>query len=163
MSNKISVVYIGTKPKKKDTVTGSRLVFPRHKPVLVDQDIAYQLLDYPAVWITEDELEHHLKVVDEKAAKAERLRAELEAAAAAEQKAASMVVTLNGEEIDLDKLNSAKLKTLITANELDIAQKGAQEEVSAFRVRVRDYLRQMADADDNVEGDVEDDVIDGEA
>lgn len=145
MTHKIAVVYIGPKPKKKDTVAGSRLVFPRHKPVLVEQDLAYQLLDFPSVWITEEELEDHLKLLDEKAQAMAHQRAAQEVMQAAEQKAASMVVMLNGEELDLDKLNSAKLKTLIAANELDIAPKGAQEEVTEFRVRVRDYLRRMSE------------------
>ncbi|EOX3089792.1 hypothetical protein CGT72_16265 [Vibrio cholerae] len=143
MTHKIAVVYIGPKPKKKDTVAGSRLVFPRHKPVLVEQDLAYQLLDFPSVWITEEELEDHLKLLDEKAQAMAHQRAAQEAMQEAEEKAASMVVMLNGEQLDLDKLNSAKLKTLIAANELDIAPKGAQEEVTEFRVRVRDYLRRM--------------------
>ncbi|CAB1252511.1 Uncharacterised protein [Vibrio cholerae] len=145
MTHKIAVVYIGPKPKKKDTVAGSRLVFPRHKPVLVEQDLAYQLLDFPSVWITEEELEDHLKLLDEKAQAMAHQRAAQEAMQEAEKKAASMVVMLNGEELDLDKLNSAKLKTLIAANELDIAPKGAQEEVTEFRVRVRDYLRRMSE------------------
>ncbi|EKF9398641.1 hypothetical protein O1B79_001100 [Vibrio cholerae] len=145
MTHKIAVVYIGPKPKKKDTVAGSRLVFPRHKPVLVEQDLAYQLLDFPSVWITEEELEDHLKLMDEKAQAMAHQRAAQEAMQEAEEKAASMVVMLNGEELDLDKLNSAKLKTLIAANELDIAPKGAQEEVTEFRVRVRDYLRCMSE------------------
>lgn len=145
MTHKIAVVYIGPKPKKKDTVAGSRLVFPRHKPVLVEQDLAYQLLDFPSVWITEEELEDHLKLLDEKAQTMAHQSAAQEAMQEAEQKAASMVVMLNGEELDLDKLNSAKLKTLIAANELDIAPKGAQEEVAEFRVRVRDYLRRMSE------------------
>ncbi|EPA3403034.1 TPA: hypothetical protein RI770_000383 [Vibrio cholerae] len=145
MTHKIAVVYIGPKPKKKDTVAGSRLVFPRHKPVLVEQDLAYQLLDFPSVWITEEELEDHLKLLDEKAQAMAHQRAVQEAMQEAEEKAASMVVMLNGEELDLDKLNSAKLKTLIAANELDIAPKGAQEEVTEFRVRVRDYLRRISE------------------
>ncbi|EJL6488787.1 hypothetical protein NMS22_003327 [Vibrio cholerae] len=145
MTHKIAVVYIGPKPKKKDTVAGSRLVFPRHKPVLVEQDLAYQLLDFPSVWITEEELEDHLKLLDEKAQAIAHQRAVQEAMQEAEEKAASMVVMLNGEELDLDKLNSAKLKTLIAANELDIAPKGAQEEVTEFRVRVRDYLRRISE------------------
>ncbi|EMY6820908.1 hypothetical protein [Vibrio cholerae] len=145
MTHKIAVVYIGPKPKKKDTVAGSRLVFPRHKPVLVEQDLAYQLLDFPSVWITEEELEDHLKLLDEKAQAMAHQRAAQEAMQEAEEKAASMVVMLNGEELDLDKLNSAKLKTLIAANELDIAPKGSQEEVTEFRVRVRDYLRRMSE------------------
>ncbi|EIU7611164.1 hypothetical protein L3I75_000129 [Vibrio vulnificus] len=139
--SKVSIVYIGPKPKKKDTVTGSRLVFPRHTPVLVDEDIAYQLLDFPSVWITQDDLEHHLKIVDEREqAEARKLQAK-EEAERAEQLEASMVVTLNSEEIDLAKLNSAKLKTLIAANELDIAPKSAQEDVDNFRLRVRDHIR----------------------
>ncbi len=120
-------------------------MFPRHKPVLVEQDLAYQLLDFPSVWITEEELEDHLKLLDEKAQAIAHQRAAQEAMQEAEEKAASMVVMLNGEELDLDKLNSAKLKTLIAANELDIAPKGAQEEVTEFRVRVRDYLRRMSE------------------
>lgn len=120
-------------------------MFPRHKPVLVEQDLAYQLLDFPSVWITEEKLEDHLKLLDEKAQAIAHQRAAQEAMQEAEEKAASMVVMLNGEELDLDKLNSAKLKTLIAANELDIAPKGAQEEVTEFRVRVRDYLRRMSE------------------
>lgn len=120
-------------------------MFPRHKPVLVEQDLAYQLLDFPSVWITEEELEDHLKLLNEKAQAMAHQRAVQEAMQEAEEKAASMVVMLNGEELDLDKLNSAKLKTLIAANELDIAPKGAQEEVTEFRVRVRDYLRRMSE------------------
>ncbi|WP_332998594.1 hypothetical protein [Vibrio vulnificus] len=139
--SKVSIVYIGPKPKKKDTVTGSRLVFPRHIPVLVDEDIAYQLLDFPSVWIAQGELDNHLKIVDEREqAEARKLQAK-EEAERAEQLEASMVVTLNSEEIDLAKLNSAKLKTLIAANELDIAPKSAQEDVDTFRLRVRDHIR----------------------
>lgn len=57
MPNKIAVVYIGPKEKKRDTITGSRLVFPRHKPVDVESAIAHQLLDFPTVFIRHDELE----------------------------------------------------------------------------------------------------------
>lgn len=148
--SKISVVYIGPKPKKKDTVTGSRLVFPQLKPVAVDEDIAYQLLDFPAVWIPESDLEHHLKIVDERDKAEQRAKEEKAAAEEAAKLQASMVVSLNGEELDLAKLNSAKLKTLIAANELDIAAKGAQESVDDFRLRVRDYIRGLG-ASDNEE------------
>lgn len=36
MSEKIAVVYIGPKPVKKDTITGSRTLFPRLEPVHVE-------------------------------------------------------------------------------------------------------------------------------
>lgn len=143
MSDKISIVYIGPKPRKKDTITGSRLVFPQNKPVAVESDLAYQLLDFPTVWIQESELESHLKISAEHEAEQKRIQeaAELAAQEAAEQ--ASMVVTLNGDELDLAKLNSAKLKTLIKASDLDVADKSAQESVEDFRLRVRNHIRNL--------------------
>lgn len=143
MSEKISIVYIGPKPRKKDTITGSRLVFPQNKPVAVESDIAYQLLDFPTVWIQESELESHLNIEAEREAEKERQQAAAQQAAQEAAELASMVVTLNGEELDLAKLNSAKLKTLIAANELDIADKGAQESVEDFRLRVRNHIRTL--------------------
>ena len=56
MSDKIAVVYIGDKPSKKDTVTGSRLVFPRHTAVDVESHIAMQLLEFPTVWVSKGAL-----------------------------------------------------------------------------------------------------------
>lgn len=146
MSDKVSVVYVGPKPRKKDTVTGSRLVFPRLKPVLVEQDVAYQLLDYPTVWILESELDDFVKIEKEREAEKERKQAEAEQAAAKAAEQASMLVVLKGEKLDLAKLNSAKLKTLIAANELEVAAKGAQESVDDFRLRVRNHIRNLEEA-----------------
>ena len=61
MSDKIAVVYIGDKPSKKDTVTGSRLVFPRHTAVDVESHIAMQLLEFPSVWIRHEALAGELE------------------------------------------------------------------------------------------------------
>ena len=61
MSDKIAVVYIGDKPSKKDTVTGSRLVFPRHTAVDVESHIAMQLLEFPTVWIRHEALAGELE------------------------------------------------------------------------------------------------------
>ena len=44
-------------------------------------------------------------------------------------------------DIDLAKLTSAQLATLIEGEELGIEQKGPQEKVDDFRVRVRDALK----------------------
>ncbi|MNZ94835.1 hypothetical protein D3C78_1139520 [compost metagenome] len=137
MSDKIAVVYIGDKPSKKDTVTGSRLVFPRHKPVDVESHIAMQLLEYPSVWRRSEEL-GDVKAeqeAQEQAAieEAERLAAE-DARLAEEQ---SMVV---GER-DLAKLTSAQLATLVEGEDLSIEPQGPQEKVPDYRVRVRDALK----------------------
>lgn len=43
--------------------------------------------------------------------------------------------------VDLAKLTSAQLNTLIEGEDLGIEQKGPQEKVDDFRVRVRDALK----------------------
>ncbi|MGY3855362.1 hypothetical protein ACW5W8_21460 [Aeromonas aquatilis] len=137
MSDKIAVVYIGDKPSKKDTVTGSRLVFPRHVPVDVGSDLAMQLLEFPSVWIRGDalagELERQEAIAKVEAQEQERLAAE--AARIAEEQ--SFVV---GER-DLAKLTSAQLATLVEGEDLAIEPQGAQEKVGEFRLRVRDALK----------------------
>ncbi|WP_148610658.1 hypothetical protein [Aeromonas sobria] len=137
MSDKIAVVYIGDKPSKKDTVTGSRLVFPRHTAVDVESHIAMQLLEFPTVWIRHDALagalERQETIAKVEAEEQERLAAE--AARLAEEQ--SMVVGT----IDLAKLTSAQLATLVEGEDLGIEKQGAKENVSEFRVRVRDALK----------------------
>lgn len=137
MSDKIAVVYIGEKPSKKDTVTGSRLVFPRHVPVDIESHIAMQLLEFSSVWIRAehlaDELERQELVALAAAAELER-QAEAAARLAEEQ---SMVV--GGR--DLSKLTSTQLATLVVGEDLDITPQGAQEKVGDYRLRVRDALK----------------------
>lgn len=137
MSDKITVVYIGDKPSKKDTVTGSRLVFPRHTAVDVESHIAMQLLEFPTVWIRHEalagELARQETAAEKEALELERVAAE--AARLAEEQ--SMVV---GER-DLAKMTSAQLATLVEGEELDIEPQGPQEKVPEYRVRVRDALK----------------------
>ena len=137
MSDKIAVVYIGDKPSKKDTVTGSRLVFPRHTPVDVESHIAMQLLEFPTVWVSKEALagtlEQQETIARMEAEEQERLAAE--AARLAEEQ--SMVV---GER-DLAKMTSAQLATLVEGEDLDIEPQGPQEKVPEYRVRVRDALK----------------------
>ncbi|MGL6551953.1 hypothetical protein ACSZNL_01200 [Aeromonas jandaei] len=137
MSDKIAVVYIGEKPSKKDTVTGSRLVFPRHVPVDIESHIAMQLLEFPSVWIRAEHLADELERQEQVAlAAAAELERQVEAAArlAEEQ---SMVV--GGR--DLSKLTSTQLATLVVGEDLDITPQGAQEKVGDYRLRVRDALK----------------------
>ena len=137
MSDKIAVVYIGDKPSKKDTVTGSRLVFPRHTAVDVESHIAMQLLEFPTVWIRHEALAGEL-ARQETAAEVEALELErlaAEAARLAEEQ--SMVV---GDR-DLAKMSSAQLATLVEGEDLGIEPQGPQEKVPEYRVRVRDALK----------------------
>lgn len=137
MSNTtVEIVYIGEKPVKRDTVTGSRLMFPRFEPVPVEKAIALQLLEYPTVWRRAEDLE---KVERERQAAADA--AAEEAARLAEEEAKRLAAAdMHVGELDLGKMTSAKLQTLAEAEDLGIKQE-PQEKVDDFRVRVRDALR----------------------
>ncbi len=137
MSNTtVEIVYIGEKPVKRDTVTGSRLMFPRFEPVPVEKAIALQLLEYTTVWRRAEDLE---KVELERQAAADA--AAEEAARLAEEEAERLAAAdMHVGELDLGKMSSAKLQTLAEAEDLGIKQE-PQEKVDDFRVRVRDALR----------------------
>lgn len=140
MNEKIAVVYIGTKPVKKDTITGSRTLFPRLQPVQVDSAVAWQLLAFPDVWVRHEELDMVLGRQQEE----EKLRLaqqEQERELAAREEAEnSFVVSVNGQGVDLSRLTSARLATLCEAEELDI-HKDPKETVDVFRLRVREAFR----------------------
>ncbi|EMG9443865.1 hypothetical protein V5268_005174 [Escherichia coli] len=140
MSEKIAVVYIGPKPVKKDTLTGSRTLFPRLETVHVDSALAWQLLAFPDVWIRHEELDGVLKKQqqDEQLRQAQLVQ-EREFAAQAEAES-SFVVPVNGQNVDLSKLTSARLATLCEAEDLDI-HKDPKETADAFRIRVREAFR----------------------
>ncbi|WP_145543911.1 hypothetical protein [Yersinia frederiksenii] len=140
MPNKIAVVYIGPKEKKRDTITGSRLVFPRHKPVDVESAIAHQLLDFPTVFIRHDELESRLNLQQA----SEQEHAEPEALLIEQAKLEAMknsfVLKIGSDEVDIAKLTSVQLATLVESEDLNIKQ-GAQEKVDDFRARVREAIQ----------------------
>ncbi len=141
MSDKIAVVYIGPKEKKRDTVTGSRLIFPRHEPVEIDGAMAYQLLEYPTVFVRQEALKDVLaKQVEQAKARAEH-EANLLELAARDAQENSFVLMVGDAEMDIAKLTSVQLATLIESEELDLKQ-AAQEKVDDFRVRVRDAVKE---------------------
>ncbi|MDA1378675.1 hypothetical protein PCI56_00935 [Plesiomonas shigelloides subsp. oncorhynchi] len=120
MSNTtVEIVYIGEKPVKRDTVTGSRLMFPRFEPVPVEKAIALlQLLEYPTVWRRAEDL---AKVERERQAAADA--AAEEAARLAEEEAERLAAAdMHVGELDLGKMSSAKLQTLAEAEDLGIKQ-----------------------------------------
>ncbi|CNF15769.1 MULTISPECIES: hypothetical protein [Yersinia] len=140
MPNKIAVVYIGPKEKKRDTITGSRLVFPRHKPVDVESAIAHQLLDFPTVFIRHDELESTLNLQQASEQEHAELTAQLIEQAKLEAAKNSFVLKIGGDDVDIAKLTSVQLATLVESEDLDIKQ-GAQEKVDDFRARVREAIQ----------------------
>lgn len=140
MPNKIAVVYIGPKEKKRDTITGSRLVFPRHKPVDVESAIAHQLLDFPTVFIRHDELESTLNLQQASEQEHAELAEQLIEQAKLEAAKNSFVLKIGGDDVDIAKLTSVQLATLVESEDLDIKQ-GAQEKVDDFRARVREAIQ----------------------
>ena len=137
MSDKIAVVYIGDKPSKKDTITGSRLVFPRHTPVDVESHIAMQLLEFPTVWVSKEALAGTLERQETIA----KMEAEEQGRLAAEAARLAEVQSMVVGERDLAKMTSAQLATLVEGEDLDIEPQGPQEKVPEYRVRVRDALK----------------------
>ncbi|QKJ87410.1 hypothetical protein PMPD1_2468 [Paramixta manurensis] len=140
MSEKIDIAYIGPKPLKRDTITGSRLTFPRNTPVPVSPDIAYQLLNFPTVFVTADKVASILGEQESAEANAVRLQqeqAELERKKAEEN---SFVVMVGDQETDISKYTAAQLATLAESLDLGIT-KDAQEKVDNFRARVRDAIK----------------------
>lgn len=140
MSNTIAVVYIGPKDKKRDTITGSRLVFPRLEPVDVESAIAHRLLEFPTVFIKEEQLKPTLKQLDNEATMRQEAE-QLELQRLTEQAAVrSFVVRIGSDDIDLAKMTAVQLATLVEAEELPSLTKGPQEKVDDFRIRVRDAI-----------------------
>lgn len=143
---KVELIYIGKKPFKKDTVTNSRLIFPKGKPVAVPSDTAWRLLAHPTVWIRADEMKGHLKALDEQ--EAQRLQDEIERRQLDEIERLKRDMVC-GEYGDIGKLTAAQLRTLVEGAELAVEPQGAQEKVDDFRLRVRDALREKIAAEGN--------------
>jgi hypothetical protein len=147
--SKVSIVYIGKKPKKKDTVTGSRLVFTRLKPVDVDSDIAEQLLDYPGVWVLKEDAK---EVIAKQEAKAEALAKELNKQREVQNSTEleqSMIVIVDEEKLDIGKYSSNQLDTLVESEDLTITEK--KKPVPPYRLAIRNALREkngMPDSED---------------
>lgn len=143
---KVELVYIGKKPFKKDTVTNSRLIFPKGQAVSTPSDIAWRLLAHPTVWIKKEDYKGHLK--DLEALEAQRLK-DNEERLRLEELERQKRDMLCGEYGDIGKLTAPQLRTLIEGAELVIDPQGAQEKVDEFRLRVRDALREKIAAEGN--------------
>ncbi|UCQ12853.1 hypothetical protein [Edwardsiella tarda] len=143
MSEQVAVVYIGPKAVKHDTVTGSRMIFPRHQPVTVAASLAYQLLAFPSVFIPAERLQAFL-AAEQAEQQQEQQQRERDAQLAQQRREAeqqSFMLEVEGERIDISKYTVAQLNTFVEAQALMI-QKGAQEKADDFRARVRDAYRE---------------------
>lgn len=139
MSETISIVYVGEKPKKKDTVCNTRLVFNRFEPVPVAVELANRFLDFPTVWIKEEGLDAFKEKLAKEAELAIKKRIAAEEAAKREAADANMIVFVDGEAIDLGKYNSKQLETFAVAHDLDF--EGSKSDMVGFRKSIRNAYR----------------------
>lgn len=140
MSDKLKIVYVGGKAAKRDTITGSRLLFTKGEALAVDTAIARRLLEYPKVWVEEHEAKDVMAAAKE--AEAKRIQeAEQKAIEEAKQSQLESMVTLDaaGDPLDLAKYTGPQLETLVEAEELEVEAK--PKPVADYRVAVRDAMR----------------------
>ncbi|MEZ8965495.1 hypothetical protein AB6E53_02290 [Vibrio breoganii] len=133
--SQISIAYIGPKKIKRDTITGSRQVFPRFEPIKVEKEVGVMLLQYD-VFVEEKHLEA-MKTRQEAIQKAEaEKQAKLEAEKQQRFEDAQRTIEIDGDTVDLNKLTKAKLATLVESQELDIEPCGPRETQPDFATRV---------------------------
>ncbi|KUI98945.1 hypothetical protein [Vibrio sp. MEBiC08052] len=143
--SKVSIVYIGPKAFKRDTVSGTRQVFPRMTPIEVEVSVAANLLRFEQVFIEAEKLDDVLSQ------KAEQEQAQAEALADEEYVArqqiidADFTVMVGDKPYDLKKMNSPKIAALLEGADMLIDDKGAQESAEDYRLRVRNTIRAMQD------------------
>ncbi|PJC87838.1 hypothetical protein CSW98_01560 [Vibrio sp. HA2012] len=139
--SKVAIAYIGPKPSKKDTITGSRQVFPRMTPIDVDEAVAANLLRYDQVFVKADKLKTAQALQDE--AEKAKEQAEAEAKAKVEQEVfdADFTVMVAGEKYDLKKMGCPKIEALLVGADIELEPKNAQEAADDYKLRVRDALR----------------------
>ncbi|EHP5077188.1 hypothetical protein KPN21_004479, partial [Escherichia coli] len=97
-------------------------------------------LAFPEVWVRHEELDGVLKKQQQDEQLRQAQQEQERALAAREEAESSFVVPVNGENVDLSKLTSARLATLCEAEELNI-HKDPKETADAFRIRVREAFR----------------------
>ncbi|AYO17094.1 hypothetical protein D0812_22150 [Vibrio owensii] len=145
MASQKPVVYIGPKSRKSYPYKGRKLIFPRFESVEVETELAFQLLEHADVFTTPDKLKAKQTELKAKADAAAKKKAEAEQALKDEIKENSGLVLVGGEKFDINKATSAKLKTIIAAEELDIdvaavePQEG-EKPVEALRRVVKEKL-----------------------
>lgn len=137
--SKLNIVYIGPKPQKRITVSGKRFIFPQGKPVAIDDEIAYNLLEFTGVFAEEKDAADAMKAISDAAEKEAKRKAAIAKEQEKQAEEESWVVLVDGEEKDISKYTIAKLKTIIVAEELAVETDNV--ELKDLREAVRSALR----------------------
>lgn len=141
--SKVAIAYIGPKQEKRDTITGSRQVFPRMKPIEVDEAVAANLLRFKTVFVEADQLDEVKKAQEAEAEAKAKAAEEAAKQAEAEKVEADFTVTVGGADYDLKKMSTAKIAAMLEGAEIELEAKGAQESADDYKLRVRNSLREL--------------------
>ena len=140
MSDHIDVVYIGEKAAKRQYVFGRTIVLPRLKPVSLDHESAYYLLQFTGVFATPDEVEASIKTQEESLAESEKVRLTLAEQAKIKSAKDTFIVYVGGYEKDISKNTSQTLRNIITIEGLNVNADGVKP--ADLRIAVRDALHE---------------------
>lgn len=134
-----AIMYVGPKAIKTDTVSGFKpqMSFKRNAPVDTPLVVAQALLPFDCFIVVDEGTLERVKAAEEdEAARVAKEAAEAEEAKLAELDQANTVIEVDGETIDVFKLNFAAIETLCLAQELDVSREdGEAKELLAVRVR----------------------------
>lgn len=143
MSSTEKIVYIGKKPFKKDTICGTRTIFKQGEATPVPAELVQRFLDFPQVWVAEKQAKGELERQKHIEAEKEKQRLALEEAEKQKQADMNMVITVDGEEVDLGKYSSNQLATFAEAHDLTI--EGPKRPVAEYAKKIRDAFRALSD------------------
>lgn len=143
-----AVMYVGPKSTKLDTVSGFKpqMSFKRNVPTETPLMVAQALLSFDCfIPATEESIEAAKAAEDWAKEQAEKEAAEAEAARLEELELQKTVIEVDGENIDVLKLNFGQIETLCLAQEIDVKREdGEAKELLAVRVR-KAYEEQQAE------------------
>lgn len=143
--NQLDIVYIGDKAVKQYDYDGRKWRFPRGEIVGVPQQLYYELIEFPAVFVSSNDAENAIKRNEE----AQKALIESAESAAREEKVAnashSWKVLIDGDEVNISKYTRAKLVTAVAAEGLsiDVDNPPAIEDhspIECLRIEVRRQL-----------------------
>lgn len=139
---KCAITYIGNKDSKRDTVAGTKLIFPRGQAIPVDEALVPQFLEFPNIWVLAEDADKALAEKTEQQQAVDEAKAQALQAAEEQVKAQSYLVLVDGEELDIGKYSVTQLDTLVEGQNLVIDVK--KKPVQTYRLAIRDALRQLS-------------------
>lgn len=146
------IMYVGPKATKADTVSGYKpqMQFKRNEPVETPLFVAQALLTFDCFLAATDESIGAAKAADDFAAEQERLAVvQAEQEKQEELDRQKTFIEVDGESVDVAKLNFAQIQTLCLAQEIDVTREDGEDKiVLAMRVSKAFEEKQAAESEE---------------